>query len=203
MDSETINSYDRRAKTLATFHRSLKPETLYKLVENFFHRGKSTCDLGCGCGRDTEWLSQHGFRAIGVDASFGMIREARKHFPTQEHIHDSLPTLSQLKDRRFANILCSAVLMHLPLYDISPTVRKIFDILEDGGRLILSYRHTKESSGRENGKLYENITSELIENLILRNSGVILEAQSELDSRRDLTWHTIVVEKSQKDATLP
>jgi 2-polyprenyl-3-methyl-5-hydroxy-6-metoxy-1,4-benzoquinol methylase len=203
MDTETIKSYDRQAETLAAFHRSLKPEALYKRIESFFHKEKSTCDLGYGCGRDTEWLSQHGFRAIGVDASFGMIREARKHFPTQEYIHDSLPTLSQLKDRRFANILCSAVLMHLPRYNTSSAIRKIFDILEDGGRLILSYRHTTESSGRENGKLYENITSELIESLILENSGVILEAQSELDSRRDLIWHTIVVEKFQKYATSP
>jgi hypothetical protein len=93
--------------------------------------------------------------------------------------------------------------VHLPIYNISSAIRKIFDILEDGGRLILSYRHTTESSGRENGKLYENITSELIESLILENSGVILEAQSELDSRRDLIWHTIVVEKFQKYATSP
>ena len=40
-------------------------------------RGRRALDFGCGAGRSTRFLRAHGFDAVGLDVSAGMIRQAR------------------------------------------------------------------------------------------------------------------------------
>ena len=44
-----------------------------------FRPGEQVLDIGCGTGLDAVFLAQHGVRVLGVDASPGMLEQARTH----------------------------------------------------------------------------------------------------------------------------
>jgi 2-polyprenyl-3-methyl-5-hydroxy-6-metoxy-1,4-benzoquinol methylase len=45
-------------------------------------RGRKSLDFGCGTGRSTRFLRQHGFEVTGVDIAEDMIRKARELDPS-------------------------------------------------------------------------------------------------------------------------
>ena len=93
MDSTTINSYNHENETIAKLHASLTPHRIYELIDLYFIKNAPTADIGCGIGRDTHWLNNQGFSVIGIDASDGMLKQARQLFPQLLFKHDYLPQL--------------------------------------------------------------------------------------------------------------
>ena len=77
MDITTINIYNQEAESIAKLHASLTPCRIYELIDKYFIKNKSTADIGCGIGRDVNWLNDNDFPSIGVDASEGMLKQAR------------------------------------------------------------------------------------------------------------------------------
>jgi SAM-dependent methyltransferase len=115
--------------------RRIAPETIFAGLPGIFHPGAPTADIGCGSGRDVAWLRDLGNQAVGYDASEGMLREARAAYPGIDVRHDSLPELASIPDGAYANVLCSAVLMHLPREDLITAAINLARILAPGGRL--------------------------------------------------------------------
>lgn len=156
MDTETIRIYDEDA---AAFARDWEddqpaPEDLYDVIRTHFRRGP-TVDVGCGSGRDTAWLVQNGFDAIGVDASDGLLAEARRRHPGVTFRKDALPALETLAAGTYANVLCETVIMHLGAENVGPAVRRLVSLLTPGGVLYLSWRLTEGADERDKaGRLY-------------------------------------------------
>lgn len=195
MDKQTIQSYNQDAKNIAQLHSTLIPEGIYNLVDQFFIKGGKSIDIGCGIGRDTRWLNQNGYPCIGVDASIEMLNEAAILYPAEQFSQDSLPSLNSLSTSSFQNILCSAVLMHIPQENLVGTYEKILDILNKKGILILSFRSSNEPGNREKGKLYEPINAKQLINYFEHIGCEILLKESETEVKRNLTWHNIVIKK--------
>lgn len=195
MDKNTIDSYNKDAKNIAQLHSTLIPERLYQLVEMFFIKDENTADIGCGIGRDTHWLNQRGYPSIGIDASIEMLNEAQDLYPKETFTHDFLPNLDSLVNTSFHNILCSAVLMHISQENLALTYGKLLNLLEPNGVVIISFRGTNSIDYRENGKLYEPIsTKELINFFEIKGCQILLN-ESEVETKRNLTWHNIVIKK--------
>jgi 2-polyprenyl-3-methyl-5-hydroxy-6-metoxy-1,4-benzoquinol methylase len=195
MDKETIAIYDQEAKSIAKFHASLTPHRIYELISLYFIKGTSTCDIGCGIGRDTHWLNQQGYPCIGVDASAMMLEQAQSLHPGWEYILDNLPELHQLADSCFQNILCSAVLMHLNQTDLGVACNRLFGLLNTGGCLIMSFRETNENNNREKGKLYHPIAINDFLEFFTKKSAKIILHEVEIDISRNLAWNNFVIEK--------
>lgn len=195
MDKETIKTYDQEAENIAQLHATLTPYRIYELIENHFIKESATADIGCGIGRDTYWLNQHGFPAVGVDASEEMLKQARRLYPNLIFNQDYLPTLARFDDSQFQNILCSAVLMHLSNNSVETACLRLLHLLKPNGRLIISIRRTHEENKRENGKLYEAIDIDLFSQFFEQNNCDILLYESELEPKRQLTWHNFVIKK--------
>ena len=120
--SKTLTHYDTHAREFAdVHHRYHTPERTQSLVRTFFRPGDElTVDLGCGSGRDTAWLEGLDYKVIGLDASEGMLNEARARHPGIEFRTATLPEVTELRDGSADNILCSGVLMHLPEEELIP-----------------------------------------------------------------------------------
>ena len=164
MDDKTISAYDSEAAAFAAEWEDEQsaPDDLRAAVKDYFSEGV-TVDVGCGSGRDTAWLSHQGFQVHGVDASRGLLREAKKRHLSVEFWQDTLPDLATLKRGRYANVLCETVIMHLPLESIAPAVRTLCQLLAPLGTMYLTWRVTNEAHRRdEYGRLYTAFDADLV-----------------------------------------
>ncbi len=155
MDAKTLLAYDSHAATFAQDWLGQPPPTdLHDIIRRFFLPGP-TADIGCGSGREVAWLHANGFRAVGYDASAGLLAQARARYPHLQFHRATLPALEEIADRSFANVLCETVIMHLAQDAIAPAVRRLSAILEPGGTLYLSWRVTAGADLRDTyGRLY-------------------------------------------------
>jgi 2-polyprenyl-3-methyl-5-hydroxy-6-metoxy-1,4-benzoquinol methylase len=193
MDEETIEVYNREAASTARLHSTLKPERIYQLSHQYFIKGGKTLDVGCGIGRDTHWLNQQGFPTLGIDASVEMLKFAQRFYSSADFLLDSLPDLKKIGLLRFQNILCSAVLMHLPETQIPIACQRLLALLETDGRLIISIRGTQAESQRERGKLYAPIDPESLQQLFIESGAKVLFQETTTEPARSLNWHNLVI----------
>jgi SAM-dependent methyltransferase len=101
--------------------------------------GLTFLDVGCGPGGFHPQLARHGMRIVGVDASPGMVREARQqadhrqlHSQIVQGDAQALPVADHSCDRAMA----LHMLYHVP--DIPRALREIRRALRPGGRVVLS-----------------------------------------------------------------
>jgi SAM-dependent methyltransferase len=202
MDQQTLESYERLAPELCARYRSAEPGPLHDLILGFFHSGEPTADIGSGSGRDLVWLGAHGFPAVGYDASAAMRREATAVFPGLDIRPAALPDLAGVAEASYANVLCSAVLMHLPRTQVATAVSNLARILRPGGRLMLSFRASTGTDEREpDERLFTPIHPGRL-TLALEAAGLHLIMREEYDGalRPGVRWTTVLAEKSAEGA---
>lgn len=96
--------------------------------------GAAFADIGCGIGTVLADLVALGARAVGVDSSEAMVREASRRAPGAElHVADAaaLP----LEDGILAGYRAERVYQHLA--DPMPALAEAMRVLEPGGRIVL------------------------------------------------------------------
>ncbi|MGC1780023.1 MAG: class I SAM-dependent methyltransferase [Xanthobacteraceae bacterium] len=154
MDRQTLGAYDHDAAAFADeWEAQPPPADVYNLIRRHFDPGL-TADIGCGSGRDTNWLNKNGYTAIGFDASDGLLTEARRLHPGVEFRYAALPELKGIADGAI-NFFCETVIMHLSADAIEPSIKRLLEILQLGGALYLSWRVTEKKDKRdERGRLY-------------------------------------------------
>ncbi len=179
MDESTIAAYDKASGSYAQDWRDQPPpDDMYALLMKFFTPGP-TIDVGCGSGRDARWLNLNGFPTRGVDASEGLLLEARQSFPSIPFDHGALPDLSSVARRSFQNVLCETVLMHLDPAEIAPATQTLIDLLVPGGVLYVSWRVTVDASVRDsNGRLYTSFNKDLIVDILSGQASILLDDKS-------------------------
>ncbi|MBV9558705.1 MAG: class I SAM-dependent methyltransferase [Pseudolabrys sp.] len=195
MDRNTLEAYDKAARTYADdWHAQPPPLDLQALIGAFFSKSR-TADIGCGSGREVAWLNANGYPAIGFDASDGLLAEARRRYPEADFRRATLPALDGIPSASFDNVLCETVIMHLPRADIVPSVRRLIDIVKCGGVLYVSWRVTKETDQRDkNGRLYSSFGPELIRSSL--ENAVIVADEEVVSASSGKAIHWIVARKS-------
>jgi SAM-dependent methyltransferase len=78
MHAETVATYDRIAGRFADQWWSTRLAGPMSRFARSLPPSATVLDLGCGPGRDSAWLAEQGFTAVGLDASAGMVEEARR-----------------------------------------------------------------------------------------------------------------------------
>jgi SAM-dependent methyltransferase len=163
MDQATLAVYDADPQTFVKRWREPPPDSdLHALIRRYFGPGL-TADIGSGSGRETAWLHANGFPVVGIDASEGLLAQARALYPQITFEHAVLPDLRGVAEHRFDNVLCKAVIMHLPREEIAPAVQRMMSLLKPGGVLLLYWRTTKGADYRdEYGRLYSAFDSAVV-----------------------------------------
>jgi SAM-dependent methyltransferase len=199
MDERTLQIYAVNAQEFCERYRSTLPQSLYQLIQGFFHPGGITADIGCGSGRDVEWLRAREYPTVGYDASAEMIAAARSYTTDIDLRQSSLPNLAEIPDEAFSNILCSATLMHIRREDLITAVLNLARILTSGGRLVLSYRYSQnfQQEREVDGRLFTTIPIGRLM-LLLESAGfqILLSTETSDQQRPYIFWHTLAIEKS-------
>lgn len=135
---ETISTYDRIAAeyTERWRDRSVMKRALAKFTEPLW-QGARVLDIGCGPGFDSALLRNEGLHVFGLDLSWGMLRQARRHHPGWYVQADMrrLPLCSG-----FDGIWCNAALLHLSRADAALALGEFHRVLKDGGILYLAVK---------------------------------------------------------------
>ncbi len=177
MDDQTLAAYDANAAAYAAdWLAQDAPDDLYALLREHFAPGP-TLDVGCGAGRDTAWLATHGYDARGVDASEGLLAQARAAHPALRFDRATLPALDGMPRDAFRNVLCETVIMHLDPAQVGPSVRSLLALLRPGGTLYLSWRVTESASQRDPaGRLYAAFDKQRVLEALGPRDTVVLDA---------------------------
>lgn len=182
MDKRTVSIYDKDADEITIRHLQKEPIRLRELVIQFFHPNSTTADIGCGSGRDTKWLLDQGYKAVGYDPSKGMLDIAKMNFPRVEFQHADLTAVKGL----FHNILMCAVLMHIPRSQLPTSLMHLKSLLYPGGVAVLSFRGPIDDSDE---RRFENYTADEIAELMMKLGCQILLKE------KDGIWHNIVIKR--------
>jgi ubiquinone/menaquinone biosynthesis C-methylase UbiE len=94
--------------------------------------GERVLDLGCGAGRFTAALREHGADAVGVDLAEGALERARRNVPGAG-FH---ATTEAIEDASVDLVWCSEVLEHVP--DTAGLLSEARRVLKTGGRLLVT-----------------------------------------------------------------
>ena len=178
MDGPTLTAYDTGAQAYAADWLAQDPPAdMYALLRSHFAPGP-TLDVGCGAGRDTAWLAAHGFEARGVDASEGLLAQARAAHPALRFDHATLPELAGIERGAFRNVLCETVVMHLDPAQVGASVRSLLALLAPGGVLYLSWRVTDGVSMRDPaGRLYAAFDKSAVTSALAPGDAILLDEE--------------------------
>jgi SAM-dependent methyltransferase len=149
-----------------------------------------------GSGREVAWLNANGFPAKGLDASEGLLAEARTRYPQFEFAHAELPDLHGIAANTFDNVLCETVIMHLDRAQIAPSVRRMLEIAKPGGIFYLSWRVTTGENQRDkHERLYAAFEAPLV--LAELAAATMLLDEEVVSASSGKTIHRVVVRKSK------
>jgi 2-polyprenyl-3-methyl-5-hydroxy-6-metoxy-1,4-benzoquinol methylase len=155
---------------------------------------KQALDIGAGSGRDTMALNELGFNVTAVEPAQTLRKLGEIHCEGMvEWVNDSLPLLSELKDKTFELVLVSAVWMHLNESQQHVSLSRINSLLSDNGLVVITLRH---------GVFDDTRTSETVEaDIALRQahslglSCVFNQQENDKLNRSSITWQTLVFAK--------
>jgi SAM-dependent methyltransferase len=195
MDRLTLAAYDNDAAAFARdWHEQPAPSDLQEIVARFFIKGGISADIGCGSGREVAWLNANGFRAVGFDASEGLLAEARSRYPDLNFAWAELPALRGIAANAYDNVLCETVIMHLDHTQIAPSVRRMFDIVKPCGIFYLSWRVTEDADQRDkHHRLYAAFDAALVRAELAAAAPLLDEEVVSASSGKKI--HRIVVQK--------
>lgn len=195
MDQQTLQAYDQGAAGYADdWLAQPAPDDMYAMLQQYFSAGPSA-DIGCGAGRDTAWLNQHGYQTTGFDASAGLLTQAQARYPQLRFQQAALPELAGLANAQFQNILCETVIMHLAPADITAATTRLLQLLKSGGVLYLSWRVTDGASQRDkHERLYAAFDQRLVLDACAGHEILFNQQQTSLSSGK--TIQRVLVRKA-------
>jgi len=112
-------------------------QLLFEILPNLL--GKAVLDVGCGIGRLTKSLSEHGANVTGIDISDVMLQKARQLVPgSNVNFIQASASKMPFADQSFDVILAVFVLQHIlddALFDQS--LAEILRVLKQGGCIFI------------------------------------------------------------------
>lgn len=201
MDQSTLKYYSDNAAQVAERYESVVSDLSAHFADSFSKGGK-ILDIGCGSGRDLAVLHKLGFDCYGVDPTPEFVTIAQlKHPELIGRIAlGELPDLKTPFGGDFDGVLCSAVLMHIHIEQLSATAVAIKSCLKQGGRLLYSVpskRLDVVASNRDaNGRMFIPDQASRLNSLFFDIGFIEIQSWTNSDSmgRDAVEWVSVLLE---------
>jgi SAM-dependent methyltransferase len=142
LDERTLASvaaYDDHARAYQESLRLKRPVADVRRFAAFAQRGDLVLDAGCGPANDLRLLRDAGVHPVGVDLSFGALREARMLLPRHPLVQAPLHQLP-FRPRSFGGLWLSGGLTHLPRGSWEATFEALLALVARGPVYVSCYR---------------------------------------------------------------
>lgn len=156
-DAKVVAAYDDVAAAYSLQYLdelTEKPFDVWLLERIADAAGGPILDVGCGPGQTSAFLADTGAEVHGLDASEGMIEQARANFPDLDFQVGRFEQILRPRDAAaWGAIICWYAFVHLASSELQPTLRGAVCTLRPGGVLALalhvgqSVLHTEEFLG--------------------------------------------------------
>ena len=200
--TDTLNYYETDSKNLSFRYENADVSEVQKLLLQTFEKKSKLFEIGCGSGRDASFMTKNDFYVTAIDGSKNMIEEAKKIHPelSQKLFHKTLPNDLEF-NQTFDGIYSIATLMHLSENDLKNTLSKIYNLLNENGKFLMSvslFRDDIDESGFDDkGRFFLVLSFETWINLLENVGFKILDTKTNNDGlgRGGIEWLTFVAQK--------
>lgn len=200
--TDTLNYYETDSRNLSFRYENANIREVQQLLLQTFEPNSKLLEIGCGSGRDASFMIEKGYDVIAIDGSKNMIEEAKKIHPelSEKLFHKTLPNDLEF-NQTFDGIYSIATLMHLSENDLKNTLSKIYNLLNENGKFLMSvslFRDDIDENGFDNkGRFFLVLSFETWINLLENVGFKILDTKSNSDGlgRGGIEWLTMVVQK--------
>ncbi len=195
MENPTLNYYNENASSFIEGTRNASMfETLEEFIQYIPSEGR-ILDLGCGSGRDTKYLLQHGFLVDAMDGSEELCHSATHFTGIQVKQMDFLD-LNEIQT--YDGIWACASILHLPYRNLPLMFGKIFQALRKNGILYVSFKYGS-FEGMRNGRYFTDMTEEKLACVLEKIFDFIIIRQwisSDIrEGREDEKWLNLILRK--------
>lgn len=199
MDDKTLQYYEEFAEEIADRYDN-RQGGIESLFPSAFSPGMRVLDVGAGSGHDMRSLLELGVDAYGVEPSAALREIAQRRHPVLvgRLQGGELPDLDQPFGGQFDGVLCSAVLMHLPLDTVFDAAIALRGVLRENGRLLLSIPASRPSVGEDDrdshGRLFTPLNEDYLE-LLFERLGFQLVGRwhtEDVHGRKGITWCSLL-----------
>lgn len=183
---DTLDYYERYA---IPYYEQTIDLDLSEIMQEFVKllpEDAEVLDLGCGSGRDTKALEEHGFYVTPMDGSAKMC-ELAEIYTDREVLH---LTFEEMDFREvFDGIWACASLVHVPGEDMQRILGKVLEALKPGGVLYFSV-YEGERDGVYGGRYYCDYTEKSLKHLLYHfHHAEVIDIWHTDDVRRDKEEH--------------
>ena len=150
-------------------------------------------DIGCGSGRDVKAFCDMGYRAVGLDASLAMAREAEKHLGIHVIVDDMVNWISE---EPYDGIWCCASLLHLHRGEAYIFFNNLKYNLKKGGTIFISIKEGIKTGYDERNRYMKNYSEDELHNMLAESGVLIIRTEHTFDKcgRSDFKWLSIIGE---------
>jgi len=101
-------------------------------------KGKNALDFGCGTGRSTRFLKNHGYKAIGIDISSTMISKAKEFDPAGDYRIINEGDFDKLSKNYFDLVLSVFTFDNIPVVEKRvKLLSELSGLLDENGIILL------------------------------------------------------------------
>ena len=157
---EELDSWSRRYLTEGHLWGD-DPSACGEHLINELAPSSAVLDLGCGYGRDSKVLLEHGHRVTGVDNAIVAAMEARSQLNSHiknrtAHIVEGDIITAPIIQRNFDAVLSHRTI-HLPdVNDVPVIMNRVAGVLKPGGLLVMSARSDDDFNPEQMNRINEN-----------------------------------------------
>jgi SAM-dependent methyltransferase len=191
--SPTLDYYNTHAEEYARLTSAADMTDNYRRFLKYVPQGGTIADIGCGGGRDLRYFSDHGYTAMGIDASPQLCTIAHEYSGCPVTCTDFL---AWTPDIRFDAFWANASLLHLPYDGILKFFRTKTQYLKTPGILYFTMKSDIPEGPDDKGRYFTPFSEALLEDILLTARDFsILDRWSNPDrlGRKDHTWQTIIL----------
>ncbi|MDQ2855905.1 MAG: class I SAM-dependent methyltransferase [Acidobacteriota bacterium] len=149
--TEVLTAYDRWARTYDSDPNKTREMAAAALRHGGLKiTGSDVIEIGCGTGRNTQWLAEKAAGIVALDFSAGMLQQAkaRMHSPHVNFVQQDIRSAWPISEASADVVVIMLVLEHIESLD--PIFKEAARALRIGGELFLCELHpARQLSGRQ------------------------------------------------------